>query len=169
MEGVKRDMGWDWKSGIIITNSNGKHLFTIEKNDIKEIVLDVKTLYNDYGIQWFESSAEKYHKLLDVNPDLKDKEKCQKLGVLYFTWRDIVEFTHEKNGDLHWYDLLFMTSMSNKLNYARNMPYDWKQVSNGARGYLLVSMEGVPYWADAVGSTGRTHRARTRRRHSQVY
>ncbi|MDY4399903.1 hypothetical protein [Helicobacter bilis] len=62
-----------------------------------------------------------------------------------------MEFTHEKNGDLHWYDLLFMTSMSNKLNYARNMPYDWKQVSNGARGYLLVSMEGVPYWADAVG------------------
>ncbi|TQR55830.1 hypothetical protein DMC01_09595 [Campylobacter troglodytis] len=28
---------------------------------------------------------------------------------------------------------------------------DWKVSQNGAKGYILVSMEGIPYWADAVG------------------
>lgn len=136
---------------IQIFNKEGIYLFSIERKDRTETRLSTKELYDIGGIQWFESSAENYHKLVDVNPDLKDKEKCEKLGVLYFTWRDIVEFAHENNGDLHWYDILFMTSMSNKLNYARNMPYDWKQSPKGARGFILISMEGIPYWADAVG------------------
>ena len=136
---------------IQIFNKEGIYLFSIERKDRTETRLSTKELYRIGGIQWFESGADNYHRLIDVNPDLQDKEKCEGLGVLYFTWRDIVEFAHENNGDLHWYDILFMTSMSNKLNYARNMPYDWKQSPKGARGFILVSMEGIPYWADAVG------------------
>ncbi|KPH51403.1 hypothetical protein HPU229254_07080, partial [Helicobacter pullorum] len=136
---------------IQIFNKEGIYLFSIERKDRTETKLSTEELYGISGIQWFESGADNYHKLIDVNPDLQDKEKCEGLGVLYFTWRDIVEFAHENNGDLHWYDILFMTSMSNKLNYARNMPYDWKQSLKGARGFILVSMEGIPYWADAVG------------------
>ena len=136
---------------IQIFNKEGIYLFSIERKDRTETKLNTKELYDIGGIQWFESGAENYHKLIDVNPDLKDKEKCEGLGVLYFTWREVVEFAHENNGDLHWYDILFMTSMSNKLNYARNMPYDWKQSPKGANGFILVSMEGIPYWADAVG------------------
>ena len=141
----------DKTNTIQIFNKEGIYLFSIERKDRTETKLNTEELYGISGIQWFESSAENYHKLIDVNPDLQDKEKCEGLGVLYFTWRDIVEFAHENNGDLHWYDILFMTSMSNKLNYARNMPYDWKQSPKGARGFILVSMEGIPYWADAVG------------------
>ena len=139
---------------IQIFNKGGIYLFSIERKDRTETKLSTEELYGISGIQWFESSADNYHKLIDVNPDLQDKEKCEGikdykgLGILYFTWRDIVEFAHENNGDLHWYDILFMTSISNKLNYARNMPYDWKQSPKGARGFILVSMEGIPYWVD---------------------
>lgn len=147
----------DKANTIQIFNKGGIYLFSIERKDRTETKLSTKELYDIGGIQWFESGADNYHKLINVNPDLQDKEKCEGikdykgLGILYFTWRDIVEFAHENNGDLHWYDILFMTSMSNKLNYARNMPYDWKQSPKGARGFILVSMEGIPYWADAVG------------------
>ncbi|RDU67465.1 hypothetical protein CQA53_00070 [Helicobacter didelphidarum] len=55
-------------------------------------IISSQELYKIPNIQWFESSADKYHKLLWVNPDLKDKEQCEKLGVLYFTWKEIVEF-----------------------------------------------------------------------------
>lgn len=120
---------------IKIFNSNGDYLFSIEKKDGKESKFNAKELYyNAGGIQWFESGAKNYHKLLDVNPDLKDKEKCKKLGVLYFTWRDIVEFAE-------------VDRMS--ISYGKWGSGNWKKVE--AKGYILVSMEGIPYWADAVG------------------
>ena len=121
---------------IQIFNKEGIYLFSIERKDRTETRLSVSGLYKLQGIQWFESSAEKYHKLLDVNPDLKDKEKCQKLGVLYFTWRDIVEFA-----EVDRFSSSFRSGGSG----------DWKQLPKGARGFILVSMEGIPYWADAVG------------------
>ena len=76
-----------------------------------------------------------------MNPDLQDKEKCKEtdnngLGVLYFDWKDIVEF-----------------ALIDRYSFQYN-PYgngNWKAVENGAKGYILVSMEGIPYWADAVG------------------
>ena len=120
---------------IQIFNKKGIYLFGIERKGITETRLTVRQLYNK-GIQWFESSAENYHKLLDVNPDLQDKTKCKGLGVLYFTWRDIVEFA-----EVDRFSSSFQSGGSG----------DWKQSPKGARGFILVSMEGIPYWADAVG------------------
>ena len=120
---------------IQIFNKKGIYLFSIERKGITETRLTVRQLYNK-GIQWFESSAENYHKLLDVNPDLQDKTKCKGLGVLYFTWRDIVEFA-----EVDRFSSSFQSGGSG----------DWKQSPKGARGFILVSMEGIPYWADAVG------------------
>ena len=121
---------------IQIFNKEGIYLFSIEKKDRTETRLSVSELYKLQGIQWFESGAENYHKLLDVNPDLKDKEKCEGLGVLYFTWRDIVEFAE-------------VDRMS--VSYGKWGSGNWKKVEEGAKGHILVSMQGIPYWADAVG------------------
>ncbi|EIP9903179.1 hypothetical protein P5N26_001707 [Campylobacter coli] len=131
---------------IQIFNKEGIYLFSIEKKDRTETRLSVSELYKLQGIQWFESGAENYHKLLDVNPDLKDKEKCEGLGVLYFTWRDIVEFAEALYQPVkNRFDLMDF------VKYFSGNSGDWKQSPKGARGYVLVSMEGIPYWADAVG------------------
>ncbi|ELT5465426.1 hypothetical protein R9R78_001924 [Campylobacter coli] len=107
----------------------------------------MEELYRIKGIQWFESGADNYHKLIDVNPDLQDKTKCKGLGVLYFTWGNIVEFAealYQPSKTI--YDLI-----TNFSKYFSGRSGDWKQSPKGARGYVLVSMEGIPYWADAVG------------------
>lgn len=126
----------DKANTIQIFNKEEIYLFSIERKDRTETRLSVKELYNVDGIQWFESGADNYHRLIDVNPDLKDKEKCEKLGVLYFTWRDIVEFAE-------------VDRMS--ISYGKWGSGNWKKAEEGARGHILVSMEGIPYWADAVG------------------
>ena len=120
---------------IQIFNQNGIYLFSIERKGIAETKLAVRQLY-DKKIQWFESSADNYHKLVDVNPDLRDKKRCQELGVLYFDWKDIVEFAE-------------VDRMS--ISYQSDGSGDWKKSPKGAKGFILVSMEGIPYWADAVG------------------
>ncbi|TQR50650.1 hypothetical protein DMC01_12775, partial [Campylobacter troglodytis] len=126
---IKREM-------IQIYNKEGVHLFSLERKNIKESKLKAKELYEIKGIQWFETSADNYHKLLYVNEKLKDKQECQSLGVLYFTWKEVVEF-----------------ALIDRYSFQYN-PFgngNWKNAKNGAKGYILVSMEGIPYWADAVG------------------
>ena len=143
---------------IQIFNKEGIYLFNIERKDRTETRLSTKELYDIGGIQWFESSADNYHKLIDVNPDLQDKEKCEGikdhkgLGILYFTWRDIVEFVDSMAPNIEFSD---KNKDEKLINYATiyfgGKKGDWKKAENGAKGYRLVSMEGIPYWADAVG------------------
>ncbi|KPH51668.1 hypothetical protein HPU229334_04245, partial [Helicobacter pullorum] len=71
---------------------------------------------------------------------------CEGLGVLYFTWRDIVEFAETLYQPVkNRFDLMDF------VKYFSGRSGDWKAVDNGAKSYRLVSMEGIPYWADAVG------------------
>lgn len=137
---------------IQIFNKEGIYLFSIERKDRTETKLSTEELYGISGIQWFESGAENYHKLIDVNPDLKDKEKCEGLGVLYFTWREVVEFADSMAPNIDFSD---KNKDEKLINYATiyfgGKKGDWKKAENGAKGYRLVSMEGIPYWADAVG------------------
>lgn len=37
------------------------------------------------------------------------------------------------------------------LSYRTGGSGDWKAESNPGNGYLMVEVEGVPYWADAIG------------------
>ena len=131
---------------IQIFNKEGIYLFSIERKDRTETKLSTEELYGISGIQWFESGADNYHKLIDVNPDLQDKEKCEGLGVLYFTWGNIVEFAEALYQPVkNRFDLMDF------VKYFSGNSGDWKAVDNGAKSYRLVSMEGIPYWADAVG------------------
>ncbi|WP_158659242.1 hypothetical protein [Helicobacter trogontum] len=36
------------------------------------------------------------------------------------------------------------------ISYRNDGSGDWKQSPNGANGYILASMRGIPYWADVV-------------------
>jgi hypothetical protein len=54
----------------------------------------------------------------------------------HFKWSDIIAFIDE---DL-WLS-----------EYAQGDDGDWKKHEKGADGYLLVTVDGEPYWADAVG------------------
>ena len=135
-----------------INNKEGIHLFSIERKDIKKCKLSTRELYAIKGIQWFEASADNYHKLLYVNEKLKDRKECQKLGVLYFTWKEVVEFAESMSPNINYTDNKKDEKFINyAILYARKNKGDWKEVDDGAKGYLLVSMEGIPYWADAVG------------------
>ncbi|TQR51988.1 hypothetical protein DMC01_12620 [Campylobacter troglodytis] len=130
-----------------INNQKGIHLFSLERKNIKESKLKAKELYEIKGIQWFETSADNYHKLLYVNEKLKDRQECQSLGVLYFTWKEVVEFAEMLYvPSKHNYELVVNFS-----KYFNGKIGDWKQAENGANKHILVSMEGIPYWADAVG------------------
>ena len=135
-----------------INNEDGIHLFSIERKNIGKCELSAKELYKIKGIHWFETTADNYHKLLYVNPDLKDREKCKELGLLYFTWREVVEFAESMSPNINYTDSKKDEKFINyAILYARKNKGDWKEVDDGAKGYLLVSMEGIPYWADAVG------------------
>ena len=37
------------------------------------------------------------------------------------------------------------------LSYRTGGSGDWKAEGNPGNGYLMVEVEGVPYWADAIG------------------
>ncbi|MDV7024833.1 hypothetical protein R4P48_19415 [Atlantibacter subterranea] len=37
------------------------------------------------------------------------------------------------------------------LSFSKGMPGDWKASQKGGAGYLLVQIDGKPYWTDAIG------------------
>lgn len=54
----------------------------------------------------------------------------------HFSWQDVVDFSS--------IDRL-------SASYYQYMPGDWKSSAEGGDGYLMVMINGVPYWTDAVG------------------
>lgn len=118
----------------IITRSTGEILFALKIN--REVgeqfeILTAQQLYDDYAWQWFEPLADNYHELIYLNegPETHTAYK-------HFSWQDIVDFSS--------IDRL-------SVSYYQNLPGDWKTVKMGGDGYLMVMIEGSPYWTDAVG------------------
>lgn len=121
---------------IVVTRKNGVPLFALEsdKNDINQFqILTAQQLY-DKAIQWFEPLADNYHKLiwkndktLELNSDVFDAYK-------HYTWNQIINF-----------------SLVNRwsIDFRKGGGGDWKKVE--ADGYLIVTVNGTPYWADAIG------------------
>nr|WP_105638240.1 hypothetical protein [Cronobacter dublinensis] len=116
----------------IITRANGDILFALElnKNDTFEIIT-AQSLYDRYAWQWFEPLAENFHRLVYINnaPEIQSAYK-------HFSWQDIIDFAETDRPSF---------------SFASGMPGDWKVNPAGADGYLLVMIDGKPYWADAIG------------------
>lgn len=120
-----------------ITRDDGTVLFTLKPgpNETQTRRMTVKTLYAE-GIQWFEPLADKYRELLSV------EAACQLAGTKahaafkHFTWKQIIDFAVVDR----W-----------AISFASGNAGDWKASAQGGAGYLIVSIEGMPYWADAIG------------------
>lgn len=124
---------------IIVTRKNGVPLFALEpdRNDINQFeIVTAQQMYNDKKIQWFEPLANNYRKLIWVNEKTLVPNSDVFDAYKHFTWNQIIQFS-----------LIDRMSVS----YAGGLSGDWKQVSMGAEGYLIVTVNGRPFWADAIG------------------
>lgn len=115
---------------IVVTTKDGKELFRLDDKKKEITNKTAKELY-DMGIQWFEPEADKYMPLISQVPDLS-----QKTELKHFSWDDIAQFAEIDRP---------MTS------YLQEGDGDWKFSKKGADEYLLVTVGGQPYWADAIG------------------
>lgn len=116
---------------LVVTRSSGEILFILECSEGESFeILPALSLY-ERKIQWFEPLADNYRKLLYVN-----NNNYVKAAYKLFTWNDIYEFS-----------LIDRSSFA----YRKRGSGDWKYVDDGANGYLLSLIDGVPYWSDAVG------------------
>lgn len=121
----------------LITRKNGSPLFALEPagpdEDFKAITAD--TLYSK-KIQWFDPSADHYRKLLWVHSDAPTSGTQAAQAFKHFQWSDIIDFS-------------VVDRLS--ISFSSRLSGDWKASREGADGFLLVLVEGIPYWSDAIG------------------
>jgi len=113
-----------------VLNRNGEYLFSLDDKQREKKNISAKKLYKE-GIQWFESSADNYMPLLYVNSNIKKMKSFK-----HFTWDEVIEFAEVDR---------------NMLDYRSGGAGDWKAKGKPGEGYLMVEVEGVPYWTDAIG------------------
>ena len=123
--------GPDNLKDIIVTNKSGKELFRLDDGKKEVRTKTIQELYL-MGVQWFEPEAKNYMKIISSDPNIGNMG-----GIKHFSWDDIINYA-----DNH----------QNLLGYAVNGWWnDWKSNKHGADGYLLCTIDGKPYWSDAIG------------------
>lgn len=115
---------------IVVTTKQGKELFRLDDGKTKITVVTAKQLY-DKGTQWFEPGADNYMPMKSMAKGIETFSELK-----HFTWNQVAEFAETDR---------WMTS------YTQGGSGDWKKSSEGADGYLMVTIGGKPYWADAIG------------------
>jgi len=115
---------------ITVTDKNYVDLFYLESKDSNSRTVTIQDLYKE-KVQWFEPEAKYYQKFISVSDKFMGHG-----GVKHFSWKDIADFAE----------------VDRKLSsHHQEKPGDWKFVKEGGDQYLLVSVDNVPYWADAIG------------------
>ena len=115
---------------LSVVNKTGGFLFSLDDGTFLKSEIKASDLYKR-GTQWFESIADNYMPLLSVDANIRKSESFK-----HFTWQDIIDFAEIDRS---------------MLSYNSHGSGDWKAEGKPANGYLLVEMEGIPYWADAIG------------------
>ncbi|MEN8756082.1 MAG: hypothetical protein ACN4GG_06680, partial [Akkermansiaceae bacterium] len=126
---------------LCVETDGGKYLFTLDDKKPNVSTKTAREIYKD-GTQWFEPHAQNYMELLAVSKDILTMKELK-----HFTWQQVANF-----------------AMVDRLSFSFRTggSGDWKQAE--AKGFLLVEVDGEPYWADAVGQipfavdTYRSHR-----------
>lgn len=117
---------------LIITRKNADVLFVLRGGeDDSFAIMTAQDLYDKFQYQWFEPLADNYRELLYVN-EADYAKKAYKI----FIWDDIAEFS-----------VIDRTPLA----FRPKGEGDWKNNSVGGDGYLLVMINNIPYWTDAVG------------------
>jgi len=121
----------------VVTRSNGVPLFAL-KPKLEDRVFRVLTAEKLYAekIQWFEPLAHFYRELIWVNPESKLPDTEPHKAYKHVTWEEIVDFAIVDRLSASFYS---------------EFPGDWKSRTNGGDGYLMVFIEGKPYWTDGIG------------------
>jgi hypothetical protein len=114
---------------IIVTAKDGTKLFTLDDGK-KEITTLTATQLYSRAIQWFEPLADNYMPLKTVS------KGCSSDKLKHFSSADILKFSNVDR----W-----------MLSYNQGNDGDWKSAEEGADGFLLVTIDKMPYWADAIG------------------
>ncbi|HEY4206027.1 MAG TPA: RHS repeat-associated core domain-containing protein, partial [Puia sp.] len=123
------DGGEAWND-IVLQDKAGNVLFVLKDNKNPCILQWEGTadLYKQ-AIQWFEPLADNYMPVAWLNPEIG------KISTLkHFSWDDVAKFA-EVNRSM-W-------------NYKQGWSGDWKKVQ--ADGYYMSTIDGYPYWSDAIG------------------
>ena len=115
---------------ITVISKNNNFLFSLNDGTNTNTNLTAKSLYSK-GIQWFAPSADNYMELISINPIIKELN-----AIKHFSWDEIVQFG-EIDRDM--------------FSYRTGGDGDWKADGKPGDGYLLVTVGGFPYWADAIG------------------
>ncbi len=115
---------------LSVTTSSGKYLFMLDDGKDGMTTMTAKAIYNQ-GTQWFESSADNYLPLIGTADGLGKFSDLK-----HFTWDEVAEFSEEDR----W-----------MISYRQGGSGDWKASKKGADGFFLVTVDGQPYWSDAVG------------------
>jgi hypothetical protein len=116
---------------VEIKSKDGTFLFALGSNSSNVASFVAKDFYDNYRIQWFEPEADNYLPFIDKNPQIGSLNHFK-----HFSWQDVANFAMVDR----WL-----------ISYATGNAGDWKAVSDGAYGYLLVTIDKFPYWADGVG------------------
>jgi len=121
----------------LITRSNGVPLFAVRPDvcDKPFRILSAEKLYAE-KIQWFEPLARFYRELIWVSPESKRPGTESYIAYKHVTWEEIVDFAIVDRLSASFYS---------------EFPGDWKSRTNGGDGYLMVFIEGKPYWTDGIG------------------
>lgn len=121
----------------LVTRGNGVPLFALEPapTDIQFKILTADKLY-EAKRQWFEPLADNYRKKIWINPESLSVGSESYSAYKHFTWAQLIKFA-------------IVDRMS--ISFAPTMPGDWKHSPEGGAGFILVMIEGEPYWADGVG------------------
>ncbi|MDR1116115.1 MAG: hypothetical protein LBL33_08240 [Tannerella sp.] len=116
---------------LIVTTKSGIELFALNGSAHNlSGKITARELY-DLGLQWFESDADNYIPLISIHSNITGRNELK-----HFSWKQIVDFAEIDR----W-----------MISYRSGGDGDWKASKKGAAGFLLVTVGGVPYWADAIG------------------
>jgi hypothetical protein len=113
-----------------VTTKSGKFLFDLNDGTNNLTTLTAKQLYAR-GIQWFEPLADNYMPIIRMNDKIGNLSELK-----HFSWSSISDYASRDR----W-----------MISYRQRGSGDWKAEGKPGDGYLLVTVNGQPYWADAVG------------------
>jgi RHS repeat-associated protein len=115
---------------ICVTTESQELLFFLDDGKTTQEKITAREAYKR-KMQWFEPQASNFLKLTTVAPSFTKSS-----AVKHVSWDSVARFA--------------LTSRWS-IDYRSGGPGDWKQAPSGGAGFLLVDVDGQPYWTDAVG------------------
>ncbi|QXH44759.1 hypothetical protein KSS93_17930 [Pseudomonas xanthosomatis] len=121
----------------VVTRKRGVPLFAVRPKADEDPfkIMSADALYAK-AVQWFEPLADNYRELIWMNPDASAPTSTAGKAFKHLTWQQVIDFA-----------IVDRPSLS----FASYMPGDWKRNSEGGAGFLMVMIEGKPFWTDGVG------------------